>query len=87
MDRRMTQNSGEIYEQICTLITPFNAKKITIGRDTTFSVDLEFDSLTVMDILAEIEDEFDITIPLNMLPDLETVGQFADAVHKLMDGQ
>ncbi|HEC01671.1 MAG TPA: acyl carrier protein [Sphingomonadales bacterium] len=80
----MTQNVDEIFERICTLLKPFNKKDIAIGKDTTFSIDLELDSLTVMDMLSEIEDEFDITIPLNMLPDLETVGQFTDAVHKLL---
>ncbi len=80
----MTQNVDEIFKQICSLIEPFNTKKVTLSRDTIFSVDLELDSLTVMDLLAEIEDEFDITVPLNLLPDLETVGQFTDAVQKLL---
>ncbi|PHZ83827.1 acyl carrier protein [Paremcibacter congregatus] len=80
----MTQNNDEIFEQICALIKPFNKKNVTLTKDTVFSVDLELDSLTVMDLLSEIEDEFDITVPLNMLPDLETVGQFTDAVEKLV---
>ena len=52
--------------------------------DTSFATDLEFDSLTVMDMVAAIEDEFDITLPLNMLPDLETVDQVATAVEKIL---
>lgn len=80
----MTQSADEIFEQICELIKPFNKKNITLTQDTVFSVDLELDSLTVMDLLSEIEDEFDITVPLNLLPDLETVGQFTKAVQKLL---
>lgn len=80
----MTQSVDETFEQISTLIKPFNNKDILINKNTSFSVDLELDSLTVMDLLAEIEDEFDITIPLNILPDLETVGQFSEAVQKLI---
>ena len=80
----MTQSVDEIFEQICTLIKPFNKKDVTISKDTTFSVDLELDSLMVMDLLSEIEDEFDITVPLNILPDLETAGQFTEAVQKLL---
>ena len=80
----MTKNVDEIFEQISELIKPFNKKNITISKDTVFSVDLELDSLTVMDLLSEIEDEFDITVPLSMLPDLETVGQFTEAVQKLL---
>ena len=74
-------------DQICTLIEPFNKKGISLTADTTFSTDLELDSLAVMDLLAEIEDHFDITVPLNILPDLEKVGQVADAVDKILSEQ
>lgn len=80
----MTQSVDEIFEQICALIKPFNNKNVPLSKDTVFSIDLELDSLTVMDLLSEIEDEFDITVPLNMLPDLETIGQFTEAVQKLL---
>jgi len=83
----MTQTVDEIFEQICKIIAPFNKKNIPITKDNLFSVDLELDSLNVMDILSEIEDEFDITVPLNMLPDLETVGQFAETVKQLLSEQ
>jgi len=83
----MTQTVDEIFEQICALVKHFNKKDIPITQNTIFSSDLELDSLTVMDLLSEVEDEFDITIPLNILPDLETVGQFTNAVHKLLSDQ
>lgn len=69
--------------RLIDLIAPFNKKAIGITEATRFADDLELDSLTVMDLVANIEDEWDINIPLNMLPDLETVGQLADAVAKL----
>lgn len=69
--------------RLMKLIEPYNRKGAAIGPDTKFTEDLELDSLTVMDLVANIEDEWDINIPLNMLPDLETVGQVADAVGKL----
>ena len=50
---------------------------------TTFAGDLEWDSLTVMDFVAAIEDEFDIIITMNMQAEIETVGQLVDAVQKL----
>ena len=73
----------QIYERLVALIEPFNRKAATIAENTSFADDLELDSLTVMDLVANIEDEWDINIPLNMLPDLETIGQVADAVVKL----
>ncbi len=73
-----------IFTQIQRLIAPLNKKSVPLGEATTFSGDLEMDSLTVMDLVATIEDEWDIVLPLNMLPELETIGQVADAVAKLV---
>lgn len=79
----MTDRAG-VYARILELIEPLNAKKVMVAEATSFAGDLEMDSLTVMDLVAGMEDEWDIMIPLNMLPDLETVGQVADAVHGLI---
>lgn len=76
--------SQETLDTIYELITPVNHKGVGVKPQTTFASDLELDSLTVMDLVAEIEDEFDIILPINMLPDLETVEQVADAVEKIV---
>ena len=74
---------AEIDSRIRTLIEPFNKKGVTIADGTTFAGDLEFDSLTVMDFVAAIEDEFDIIISMNQQAEIENFGQLVDAVHKL----
>lgn len=76
---------AEVDDRIRTLIEPFNKKGIEIANDSTFANDLEFDSLTVMDFVAEIEDEFDIIISMNQQAEIETYGQLITAVHKLQD--
>jgi acyl carrier protein len=80
-----TMTEAEVDDRIRTLIEPFNKKEIEIANDTTFANDLEFDSLTVMDFVAEIEDEFDIIISMNQQAEIETYGQLITAVHKLQD--
>ena len=72
-----------ILDIIRAQIEPFNKKGIVVTDATTFQGDLEWDSLTVMDFVAAIEDEFDIVITMNMQAEIETVGQLADAVAKL----
>jgi acyl carrier protein len=69
--------------RIRTLIEPFNKKNAEITDATTFAGDLEFDSLTVMDFVAAIEDEFDIIISMNQQAEIENYGQLVDAVSKL----
>ena len=72
-----------ILDTVKTQIEPFNKKGVALSEATTFQGDLEWDSLTVMDFVAAIEDEFDIIITMNMQAEIETVGQLADAVAKL----
>ena len=74
-----------IYDTVTAQIEPFNKKGVTLSDATTFQGDLEWDSLTVMDFVAAIEDEFDIIITMNMQAEIETVGQLVDAVAKLKD--
>lgn len=64
-------------------IAKFNKKGVDLTDAVTFAGDLEWDSLTVMDFVAAIEDEFDIIITMNMQAEIETVGQLIDAVEKL----
>jgi acyl carrier protein len=72
-----------IYDTVTAQIEPFNKKGVTLSDATTFQGDLEWDSLTVMDFVAAIEDEFDIIITMNMQAEIESVGQLVDAVAKL----
>jgi len=74
---------AEVDATIRSLIEPFNKEGIAIADGTRFTDDLEFDSLTVMDFVAAIEDEFDIIISMNQQAEIETWGQLVDAVVKL----
>ena len=75
----------ETFARVKELIDPFNKKGIELSETTRFAQDLEWDSLTVMDFVAAIEDEFDIVITMNMQAEIETIGQLVDAVGKLKD--
>lgn len=75
----------DIMGKVSELIGPFNNKGVALTEETTFQGDLEWDSLTVMDFVAAVEDEYDIIISMNMQAEIENVGQLADAVTKLME--
>ena len=72
-----------IFDTVAAQIAPFNKKGVELSEATTFQGDLEWDSLTVMDFVAAIEDEFDIIISMNQQAEIETYGQLVDAVCKL----
>ena len=49
--------------------------------------DLGFDSLQVLEVIAELEDRFDISIPLNDVPTTRTVAQIVAQVARLAGEQ
>ena len=81
-DLPMTDRS-EMFDRLKGLIDPFNKKGVEVSEATTFAGDLEWDSLTVMDFVAEVEDSFDIIISMNLQAEIENVGQLVDAVAKM----
>lgn len=80
----MTDRS-EMFDRLKGLIEPFNKKGVEVTEATTFAGDLEWDSLTVMDFVAEVEDSFDIVISMNLQAEIENVGHLVGAVKKLTD--
>ena len=76
-------DQADTQARVKALIEPFNKKGIEVDDQTRFAQDLEWDSLTVLDFVANIEDEFDIVITMNQQAEIETVGQLVDAVGKL----
>ena len=78
-DRKQT------YDTVVEIIEPLNRKNATITEATRFAADLEWDSLTVLDFVADIEDAFDVIISMNMQAEIETVGQLVDALQRLQE--
>ena len=72
--------------KVKALIEPFNKKGVEVAEATRFAQDLEWDSLTVLDFVANIEDEFDIVITMNQQAEIENVGQLVDAVRQIQNG-
>lgn len=61
-------------------------KSVQISRDTDIARDLEVDSLSLMNIVMELEDAFDLSVPLDRLALVQTVGDLADLLAKLRRG-
>ena len=49
--------------------------------------DLGFDSLQILEVIAELEDRFDVSIPLNDVPAARTVAQVVAQVTALVEGR
>ena len=54
---------------------------------TELSGDLNIDSVAAMDLIMEIEDKFEIDIPINLVSDLSTVEDLVDVVRQQIEGR
>lgn len=71
---------NDTVAQICKLLEPFNSGGLMLTPTTDISGDLNIDSVTVMDFVMEVEDHFDIEIPLNILSETRTIADLAKVV-------
>ena len=76
---------ADVKTRLFGLIDQYNKKGVEVTEDTRFAQDLEWDSLTVLDFVAEVEDEFDILITMNQQAEIEKVGQLIDAVTEMAE--
>jgi acyl carrier protein len=72
--------SPETIDQICKLLEPFNSTGKALMPDTEISADLNIDSVAVMDFVMEVEDHFDIEIPLNVVSETHSISDLAAVV-------
>jgi len=78
----------DVLQQILDILQPRIPKD---GPEVTAELDLlndlGLDSLKVMEILENIEDTFDISIPINILPEIRTVEDLVVEIQKLTEDE
>ena len=72
-----------ILQALKEILQRFVPQGQAVNEGTDLVADLGLDSLKVMKILELVEDRFDISIPLNVLPDVRTVKDFGLQIQKL----
>ena len=72
----------EIFSEIRHLLAPYQVNGMPITGDTVICDGTTVDSLTVMDIIVDLEDRFDISIPMKQVSEIRTVNQLADTISR-----
>jgi acyl carrier protein len=76
--------SGDIIERdIIEILKRVSRRPVDPTPASELLADLGFDSLQVLELVGELEDHFDIAVPLNALTHIRTVGDIAAEVHRL----
>lgn len=84
MTGNITVDYPRIAAEICAELTTLTHGRLEIGEDTDLLGDLNLDSLQVMNFMLQIEDRFDISIPVSILPDVRTVKDLAVQIERLV---
>ncbi|SFP49684.1 acyl carrier protein [Nitrosomonas cryotolerans] len=76
-------NYDEIMLQLCQRLKNLTTSDTIITPETNLINQLAIDSIKLLNLIMEIEDHFDISVPLNVLADVHTVRDLADLIYKI----
>ena len=81
------QLNKKITKEVIEILRPLVPDGQPIDIETELVADLGLDSLKVMKLVETVEDSFDISIPLNILPEVRTVSDFVLEIQKLFEDE
>jgi acyl carrier protein len=77
----------QIEDGVIDVLKNVSRRPIDPTLDSDLVADLGFDSLQVLEVIAELEDRFDISIPLNDVPATRSVAQVVAQVAQLVEAR
>jgi acyl carrier protein len=79
--------SAQIEEGVIEVLRSVSRRPIEPTLTSDLVADLGFDSLQVLEVIAELEDRFDISIPLNDVPATRTVAHVVSQVAAMIESR
>lgn len=79
----MTPGYEEVLFRLKAHLQRMAVKGTPFSDDMDLVAQLGLDSVKVLDLIMEVEDEFDISIPMNVLTEVHTVRDLAEAITRL----
>jgi acyl carrier protein len=77
----------QLERDIVEILTRISRRPVVPTLDSTLVADLGFDSLLVLELIGELEDRFQIVIPVNEWAHVRTVTHVVEGVRALAAGQ
>ena len=77
-----------VFERFCYFIADiFQVEKDTLTKKTSFSEDLEAEEEDLQELLMIIEEEFDITLSMEEISEIDTIGELSDLIEGQLFGE
>ncbi len=75
----------DVESNLQETFTKYKRANIDVTPSSVITADLGVDSLSVMEIVAELEDLYDLTFPDEELPNVKTVGDVTRLIVKSLE--
>ena len=82
MDNAADGADARILSGVGAVLERYNTARHPIVPQTDLAADLNVDSVAAMDLIMEIEDRFEIDIPINLVSDMTTVSDLVALVQR-----
>jgi acyl carrier protein len=79
----LTNNASQIEGEIVALLARRVPAGVTVAPETQIAGGLGLDSVAILDFIMEIEDRFDISIPLDQIAEVQTIADLSRAIETL----
>ena len=82
----MAANDDRVEERVIEIVCEnLGVNKEQVTRNTSFTEDVGADSLDIVELVMELEEEFEITIPDEQAEKIKTVGEAIDYIKRELD--
>lgn len=71
---------NDVEASIIEALSPFRRPDSLVTGDTVIMTDLDIDSVVVMDIVMELEDKFEVSVPMDQMARIKTVRELAQTI-------
>ena len=82
MPNTAVDEDDRILPGVTAVLERYNTARHQIVPSTDLAADLNVDSVAAMDLIMEIEDRFEIDIPINLVSDMTTVADLVALVDR-----
>jgi acyl carrier protein len=76
-----------IEAEVVAIVRRISRQPVEPRAESDLALDLGFDSMRVFELIAALEDRFDVSIPLNDIETIRTVAQVGEYLRDLMARQ
>jgi acyl carrier protein len=80
----MDKSVSEIRDVVFGTLSATLRNPVDLTDQTNIANDLGLDSVAVMDFVMEIEDQLNVSVPLDRIAEVQTLGDLVETLHNVM---